>query len=522
MLDIDGLRPRCLRPRCLRPRCLRPLGVGLTHFPALGSFFDRRADLIDVVEVSPETLWLPDGRGGYVCDQTELERLTEFPAPKVLHGVGNPVGGSAPADPVRRELLAAMVESFGSELASEHLSFARVADADGYHFTGFMPPPRQTAEGVAVAASAARAMAAQVNVAFAIENGVSYLRPRRDEMPDGEFVTAVAEAADVGILLDLHNAYTNERNGRGSMASFVEALPLERVVEIHLAGGLPHGRYWLDAHSGAMPDAVFGFARELAGSLPSLRVINFELMPLFFAEFGADGVTRELDRCHEVWAARQSVGGAQGVTGSRSVAAPPARQQRPVILAPAPPAPAAWERQLATLAGSAPLAGGPADESVDESVDELSDDPGIEVLRFLVTEFRSGMLARGLKLATRLLLLHLGERAVREIHTDFFATRPPELFAAAEAEAFADYLSGLDLEVPHLHSVVSFELALQHAAAGDASATVEFEGDPHEILSNLARGLHPPPPTSTSQSVVVESAGAELAASQSARVMPSM
>ena len=220
---------------------LRPLGVGLTYFPALGSFFQRRADLIDVVEVSPETLWLPDGRGGYVCDRVQLDRLTEFPSRKVVHGVSNPVGGTVPVDPVRLELLSGIVESFGSDLVSEHLSFARVASAGRCDFTGFLLPPRQTSEGVGVAACSVRAMAAGVKVAFAIENGVSYLRPRRDEMADGEFVSAVAEEADARILLDLHNAYANECNGRDSMARFVEALPLERVVEIHVAGGLPHG-----------------------------------------------------------------------------------------------------------------------------------------------------------------------------------------------------------------------------------------------------------------------------------------
>src|SRR5690349_15965699 len=191
-------------------------------------------------------MWLPDGREGYVCDQAELDHLTEFPAPKVVHGVSNPVGGSVSADPVRLELLSGIVESFGSDLVSEHLSFARVASADRCDFTGFMLPPRQTSEGVRVAARSVRAMAARVKVAFAIENGVSYLRPRRDEMADGEFVSAVAEEADVGILLDLHNAYTNERNGRDGMEMFVAALPLERVMEIHVAGGLPNGDYWLD------------------------------------------------------------------------------------------------------------------------------------------------------------------------------------------------------------------------------------------------------------------------------------
>jgi uncharacterized protein (UPF0276 family) len=483
---------------------LRPLGVGLTYFPALGSFLQRRADLIDVVEVSPETLWLQDGRGGYVCDQVELDRLTEFPSPKVVHGVSNPVGGSVPPDPVRLELLSGIVESFGSDLVSEHLSFARVEGAGRCHSTGFMLPSRQTSEGVGVAACSVRAMAAGVKVAFAIENGVSYLRPRRDEMTDGEFFSAVAEEADVGILLDLHNAYANERNGRGSMARFVEALPLDRVVEIHVAGGLPHGHYWLDAHSGAMPDALFSFARELVGSLPNLRVINFELMPLYFAQFGADGITRELERCHELWSARRCGPNAR-----------PQRHQAVTLSAKTPPAPSVWERQLAALVRDPPLAGRleniPAEVPDDlpsqphsELGDELRNDPGIDVLRFLVTEFRAGMLARVLTLATRLLLLHLGEAGVRRLYDAFFATRPPELFAAAEAEAFANYLSGLDVEVPHLHSVISFELALQRTTAQGGSATIEFQGDPEDILASLARGIRPPPPALKSQSVVVE------------------
>jgi uncharacterized protein len=485
-------------------REIRPLGVGLTYFPALGTFLQRRADLIDVVEVSPETLWLPDGRGGYVCDQTELDRLTEFPSPKVVHGVSNPVGGSVPADPVRLELLSGIVESFGSDLVSEHLSFARVASTDRCDFTGFMLPPRQTSEGVRVAASSVGAMAARIKVAFAIENGVSYLRPRRDEMADGEFVSAVAEEADVGILLDLHNAYANECNGRDSMAMFVEALPLERVMEIHVAGGSPHGKYWLDAHSGAMPDAVFSFARDLVGSLPNLRVINFELMPLYFTQFGADGITRELDRCHELWAARK------GEPKPR-----PQRHQAVILSTKPRPSPSAWELQLATLVRDPPSVGrlenslaevpdDPPRQAHGEVGDQLGNDPGIDVLRFLVTEFRAGMLARVLKLATRLLLLHLGEAGVRKLFQEFFATRPPELFAAAEAEAFADYLSGLDLEVPHLDSVIRFELTLQRASAQGGSATIEFQGDPEDILANLARGVRPPPPTLKVQSVVVE------------------
>jgi|HubBroStandDraft_1064217.scaffolds.fasta_scaffold678025_2 hypothetical protein len=48
-----------------------PLGVGLTYWPGAATFIADHIDLLDVIEVSPETLWYPDGYGGYVCDTTE-------------------------------------------------------------------------------------------------------------------------------------------------------------------------------------------------------------------------------------------------------------------------------------------------------------------------------------------------------------------------------------------------------------------------------------------------------------------
>ena len=63
---------------------------------------------------------------------------------------------------------------------------------------------------------------------------------------------AVAECADCGILLDLHNLFANGVNGRQSVEEFIAQLPLERVWEIHVAGGVELDGYWLDAHSGGV------------------------------------------------------------------------------------------------------------------------------------------------------------------------------------------------------------------------------------------------------------------------------
>ena len=69
----------------------------------------------------------------------------------------------------------------------------------------------------------------------------------------------------------------------------------------------------------------------------------------------------------------------------------------------------------------------------------LAEDPGVEVLRRLVWNFRSGVLVETLGLTCRLLLLHGGDPFVRGLFDDFFASAPPELFASVEAEAFGGF-----------------------------------------------------------------------------------
>ena len=48
-------------------------------------------------------------------------------------------------------------------------------------------------------------------------------------MSDGAFVARIAEEADCGILLDLHNIYCNERNGRITLDAFLADLPMNNL-----------------------------------------------------------------------------------------------------------------------------------------------------------------------------------------------------------------------------------------------------------------------------------------------------
>jgi len=234
---------------------LPELGVGITYSSAVEPLLDRDSDLVDLIEIEPQTTWLETRSGAEpyrVIDQV-VEHIAKLPFRKIVHSIGAPVGGTVPADRAQLKLLRQTIHQLDTPWLSEHLSFNATPDFR----TGFFLPPRQTREGVETSVAAIRHLGQMLQVPIAVETGVNYLRPRQDEISDGAFVSAVVENADCGLLLDLHNIYANAINGRQSVDDFVAEIPLERVWEVHLAGGFEMDGYWLDAHSGALPDPLF-------------------------------------------------------------------------------------------------------------------------------------------------------------------------------------------------------------------------------------------------------------------------
>jgi hypothetical protein len=250
---------------------------------------------------------------------------------------------------------------------------------------------------------------------------------------------------------------------------FVAELPLERVNEVHIAGGLEHGGYWLDAHSGRIPEPLLELASWVVPQLPNLGAIIFELLAPYLEPLGLDGVTEEVSKLARIWDLR-------GSAAAHHVASP--RVDEPPAISPR-----EWEDALGALvigrAPSSPLALG------------LADDPGIPILRELVANFRSGMIVDALRLTSRLLLLAGGERLMPELLSGFFASSPPQLFASAEAEAFAAYVRARELSIPHLDEVLAYECASLRVLLHGAPEQVEFGHEPYAVLVPLVEGRLP-------------------------------
>ena len=454
---------------------LPELGVGVVYVAGLEEWLEAGAHLVDVLEIEPQPFWFRDRTTGarYRPDDRALARFAADPRPKLVHGVGFPIGGSRPPDPEHIQPFVDTAAALGSPWVSEHLSFNRAGHGTAGVNTGVLLPPVQTEEAVALAVANIRRLQEALPVPFAFETGVSYLRPVPGEMSDGEFFRAIAEGADCGILLDLHNLWANERNGRQPLLDVVSDLPLERVVEVHVAGGEPLGEYWMDAHSGPMPKELDALAGEVIPQLPCLKALVFEMLPEYIAARGysTSDFIDQLQRMRRLWDRRGRA--------SRTATRRAPRAMAPESL----PSPRAWEDALGgLLAGDAP--------SGSLSV-LLADDPGVGVLRKLVSTMRGGMAVSALTLTCRLLMLRLGFEAFDALLDAFWRTVPPEPFASDEAANLGEFLRAQAPAIPHLLEVLSFELAANRMLIEGAAPPVAFTCDPLPLLTALGEGRLP-------------------------------
>ena len=459
---------------------MRELGVGLVYWAALDPLFRSRDSVISVVELEPQALWekVADEAGWhYRANPFLLDRVASLPQAKLLHGVGHPIGGTVP-DPVPHiPLLREAVDRLDPAWVSEHLSFNRVQRRGTVQHAGFLLPPPQSAAAVRLAAQRIAEMRQALARPMAFETGVNYLRPVNGEMNDGDFFGAVAHAADSGIVLDLHNLWCNQRNGRQSVAEALDRIPLDRVWEIHLAGGMEMSGFWLDAHSGAVPAEVMDIAAGVIPRLSNLGALIFELLPEHLAQIGLDGVQRQLERLQQLWRLRPP----RGITVPASSCRSPCTSADVAEVA-------MWETALVDAIRVRPSSG-PAGAG-------LHGDPGCALLHELVADFRRANLARTLHYSMTALLAGLGAQSTCELLECYFDSHAPDPFAAVEADRFAHFLQTRLQRIPqvrYLDEILAFEHALIRATVHRVSSEIVWSTDPTILFEALDAGTLPPP-----------------------------
>jgi len=162
----------------------------------------------------------------------------------IPHGVSLSIGAVAPLDEEYLARLRALVDRLNPPYFTDHVCFCR---ATGLDLHDLLPLP-YTKEALAHVVERVKRVQGAIERPFALENVSSYLTYRESEMPEWEFLAELAERADCGLLFDVNNVYVSAFNHGFDAEAFIDAIPADRVVQIHLAGHQDRGAYKLDNH----------------------------------------------------------------------------------------------------------------------------------------------------------------------------------------------------------------------------------------------------------------------------------
>jgi hypothetical protein len=112
---------------------------------------------------------------------------------------------------------------------------------------------------------------------IALENVSSYLSFERDSMSEWDFLVAIAEEADCGILLDINNVFVSAHNHGFDAMKYIDSIPAERVFQIHLAGHSRSGSMLIDTHDHPVTDKVWAlFERAIENLGPVSTLIEWD------------------------------------------------------------------------------------------------------------------------------------------------------------------------------------------------------------------------------------------------------
>lgn len=250
---------------------IKGTGLGLRR-DFLDEFIYYNSDEIDFLEVAPDN-WVQ--LGGVL--QSKLACLSER-YPLVCHGLSLDIGGPRPLDQNYLKQLKSFFKRHNVHAFTEHLSYC----GDQGHLYDLLPIPF-TEEAVHYVAARIKQIQDTLEQKIGIENVSFYAMPCSD-MTESEFVSAVLSEADCGLLLDVNNTYVNSINHQYNAQAFIDAMPGDRIMYLHMAGHFDEADdLKIDTHGQDIKDSVWAlldYTYASKGLHPTLLERDFNIPPL--------------------------------------------------------------------------------------------------------------------------------------------------------------------------------------------------------------------------------------------------
>jgi uncharacterized protein (UPF0276 family) len=232
----------------------------------------RTVHYTHILEHSPDVEWFEILSENYMQTAGRplhyLDRIAER-YPIVMHGVSLSIGSTDPLDFEYLKELRALRDRTRAHWVSDHLCWTGAA---GKNTHDLLPLP-YTEESLAHVAGRVRQVQDFLGAPLALENPSTYLEFEGSTMKEWEFLAELAKVADCALLLDVNNVYVSAKNHGYSPSDYMNAVPYDRVVQIHVAGHTDNGTHVIDTHIGPVIDPVWELAAGAYGRASGASVL---------------------------------------------------------------------------------------------------------------------------------------------------------------------------------------------------------------------------------------------------------
>jgi len=259
------------------PRLGYGIGLRTVHYP----YLLQNRPPVDWFEIISENYMDSRGRPRYV-----LEQLAER-YPIVMHGVSLSIGSTDPLDFAYLGKLRRLAADVNARWVSDHICWTGAASRNTHDL---LPLPFHE-ESLRHVAERVRIVQDFLERPLILENPSSYVTFADSTMPEWEFVSRLVEETNCRLLLDVNNVYVSAVNHDFDPEEYLRSIPLERVVQVHLAGHTNLGTHLIDTHDGRVADPVWDLYRlahrlgcrastllEWDAEIPDLPTVHHEVL----------------------------------------------------------------------------------------------------------------------------------------------------------------------------------------------------------------------------------------------------
>jgi len=241
------------------------LGFGLGLRPKHYSYIFENEPKVDWFEIISENFMDTDGK-----PKRNLARIKEH-YPIVMHGVSMSIGSVDLINSEYIKKLKKLIDWVKPEWISDHLCWTGVAHKNTHDL---LPLP-YTEESLNHIIKRIQEVQDKLGRRIALENPSTYLEFKHSTIPEAEFIAAMAKASDCDLLLDVNNVYVTCYNHRLNPKTYIDALPMDRVIQIHLSGHSNKGNHIVDTHDDHVIDDVWNLYKYVvhrAGFVPNTMI----------------------------------------------------------------------------------------------------------------------------------------------------------------------------------------------------------------------------------------------------------